>query len=91
MLPAFSVEYRLSVFVSIFADDIKIAAKLKSADDTQILQRAIDYLEKIWCNSNDLHRNISKCGVMPFSSKGTRILSTHMNNIHSKKSINTGT
>lgn len=46
MLPAFSVEYRLSVFVSIFADDIKIAAKLKSADDTQILQRAIDYLEK---------------------------------------------
>lgn len=60
------------VFISLFADDMKIAARIKNEEDTQTLQNAIDKLET-WCHSNDLHLNINKCVIMTFCLKRLRI------------------
>lgn len=65
-----------NVFISIFADDIKIATKIKTEEDTLTLQNAINNLE-IWCNSNDLHLNINKCVIMSFCLKKHKILNDY--------------
>ncbi|RYE19246.1 MAG: reverse transcriptase family protein, partial [Sphingobacteriaceae bacterium] len=61
------------VFISLFADDLKIAVAINSIADTIKLQTAINKLEK-WCNANDLHLNLDKCSVLSISNR-------HENNI----------
>lgn len=61
------------VFISLFADDLKIAKEIKNNDDTRKLQLAIDKLNH-WCDSNDLHLNLSKCSIMTISRKREPIL-----------------
>lgn len=56
------------VFISLFADDLKIAVAINSIQDTLKLQSAINKL-KAWCTANDLHLNLSKCSVMSISNK----------------------
>lgn len=56
------------MFISLFADDLKIAAVIKNHCDTLKLQMAINKLRK-WCNENDLHLNLDKCVVMTISNK----------------------
>lgn len=51
------------VFVSMFADDIRIAKTISSPNDEVRLQLAIDDLRN-WCNVNDLHLNLDKCSIM---------------------------
>lgn len=56
------------VFISLFADDLKIAVAINSIQDTLRLQSAISKL-KAWCTANYLHLNLSKCSVMSISNK----------------------
>lgn len=58
------------VFSSLFADDLKIAAVIKSPTDVTKLQSAIDKL-RTWCTENDLHLNLSKCVVMSITKKNS--------------------
>ena len=58
----------IDVFISLFADDLKIAVAVNSMEDSLRLQRAIDRL-KIWCDTNDLHLNLNKCSVMSITNK----------------------
>lgn len=58
----------VDVFVSLFADDLKIAVAINSPDDVHKLQTAINELEK-WCNENDLHLNLEKCSILSVSNK----------------------
>lgn len=51
------------VFISLFADDVKIARAIKSTEDVETLQIAIDKL-RAWCNENELHLNLDKCSVL---------------------------
>ena len=56
------------VFISLFADDVKIAKIIYSNADTTTLQRAIDKL-KAWCDANNLHLNLDKCAVLTITMK----------------------
>lgn len=56
-------ELGIDVFVSLFADDLKIAMKIKSTNDAAVLQQAIDKL-KVWCEINGLQLNLKKCAVL---------------------------
>ncbi|RYE05026.1 MAG: hypothetical protein EOP33_07750, partial [Rickettsiaceae bacterium] len=56
------------VFISLYADDLKIAVAINSPDDSSKLQSAINQLEK-WCNENELHLNLDKCAVLSISNK----------------------
>ena len=60
------------VFISLFADDVKIAKAIKTTQDVAILQSAIDKLRS-WCNENDLHLNLDKCAVLTIN-KGRKII-----------------
>lgn len=51
------------VFLSMFADDVRIAKVIRGEGDTFVLQTSIDAISH-WCNANDLHLNLSKCSVM---------------------------
>lgn len=57
-----------NVFISIFADDLKIAVSMNSINDSIKLQSAIDELE-MWCNENDLHLNLDKCSILSITNK----------------------
>ena len=61
------------VFISLYADDLKIAVAVNTVADTIKLQTAINKLEK-WCNANDLHLNLDKCSVLSISNR-------HENNV----------
>ena len=63
------------VFISLFADDVKIARIIHSNADTKILQRAIDKL-KAWCDTNNLHLNLDKCAVLIITMKKKGIITT---------------
>lgn len=56
------------IFLSLFADDLKIAVVIRTHHDTVKLQTAIEQLRE-WCNENDLHLNLNKCCIMSISNK----------------------
>jgi len=56
------------VFISLYADDLKIAVAINTPNDTIKLQTAINQLEK-WCIENDLHLNLDKCSILSISNK----------------------
>lgn len=51
------------IFVSLFADDLKMATKIAEESDGDKLQVAINEL-KLWCDTNDLHLNLAKCKIL---------------------------
>lgn len=59
-----------------FADDKKIAVKIKTIDDTAILQKAIDDFVE-WCDINCLELNTDKCKIMSFAHKKSVIKATY--------------
>ena len=54
------------------ADDKQIAVFVKTPEDTQKLQSAIDHL-MAWCNNNELIVNRSKCKIITFTHKRSPI------------------
>lgn len=61
-----------NVYISLFADDLKIASKINNTSDVNNLQKAIDNL-KNWCEENKLHLNLDKCSIMTISRKREKI------------------
>ena len=55
-----------------FADDKKIALKIKGQNDTQLLQKGIDNFIQ-WCDENGMTVNAKKCKIMTFSHKRSPI------------------
>lgn len=49
----------------LFADDLKIFARISSTEDAAILQSQIDSLSE-WCAANCMDLNIEKCQIMRF-------------------------
>lgn len=63
-----------------FADDKKIALKIRSMEDTFKLQSDIDNFVQ-WCKENDLELNVEKCKIMTFThKKKSPIRATYMIN-----------
>lgn len=60
------------VFVSLFADDLKIAGIINKPTDSTKIQNAINRLEK-WCETNCLHLNLDKCAVLSLMTRRTCI------------------
>ncbi|KAI1524765.1 reverse transcriptase, partial [Pyrenophora tritici-repentis] len=56
------------VFISLFADDVKIAKIITCQEDAVVLQQAIDKL-RAWCDANTLHLNLDKCAVLTVTTK----------------------
>lgn len=52
----------------LFADDLKILAKIKSLNDALRLQDSLNKLAK-WCKDNHLSLNEAKCSVITFTRK----------------------
>lgn len=63
------------VFISLFADDVKIAKIIHSNADAIVLQQTIDKL-KVWCDVNSLHLNLDKCSVLTITTKKKDIIIT---------------
>lgn len=63
-----TMELGNEVFVSLFADDLKIAGVVNQSTDSIKVQNAIDRLE-IWCNNNCLHLNLDKCAVLSIGNR----------------------
>lgn len=61
------------VFISLFADDLKMAVSIETINDTNKLQMAINNL-KSWCDINKLHLNLDKCSIMSISKKRDQII-----------------
>lgn len=72
------------VFISLFADDLKIATTLTSNADAENLQIAINKLE-LWCNANDLHLNLKKCSVLSLTRKRNVYLHPYVYGDHTFK------
>lgn len=51
------------VFLSMFADDVRVAKTITNSNDSMILQSAIDNIQR-WCDTNDLYLNLDKCSVL---------------------------
>ena len=64
------------VFVSLFADDVKIAKAINSQSDAATLQAAINKLKQ-WCDTNELHLNLGKCEVLTLSHKRNKIITDY--------------
>lgn len=60
----------IPVHHSLFADDLKIYIEIKSINDCDILQNALNAVH-VWCQDNNLQLNLSKCKVMSFHRKHT--------------------
>lgn len=60
------------VFLSMYADDVRVGKTIKSHFDALALQQSIDGIRD-WCNQNDLHLNIEKCSVLSLQ-RGRTIL-----------------
>lgn len=56
----------------LFADDLKLFAKIDTYEDCQMLQSQIGLVEN-WCVINCLEMNVSKCKVMSFTRRLTPI------------------
>lgn len=68
------------VFISLFADDLKIAGAINQPADSIKIQMAINRLEK-WCITNCLHLNLDKCAVLSLTSRrSTSPISYHYGN-----------
>lgn len=52
----------------LYADDLKLFAKIDSDTDCRFLQEQICHLEN-WCVNNKLHLNVAKCKIMSYSRK----------------------
>ncbi|RYE21894.1 MAG: hypothetical protein EOP45_09010, partial [Sphingobacteriaceae bacterium] len=76
------------VFISLYADDLKIAVAINSPNDTMKLQSAINQLEK-WCIENDLHLNLDKCSILSISNKreSNIVIADYKYGIHSFKRV----
>lgn len=62
-----------NVFVSLYANDLKIAKIIKSIEDSNTLQNSINNL-RAWCEDNSLHLNLDKCNIMTISKKISNII-----------------
>ena len=58
--------------VYVYADDLKIARPIISDRDCYCLQEDLDKFYQ-WCNENKLKINISKCKLITFNRKNTKI------------------
>ena len=58
----------LEVECLLYADDLKVFSRIANLSDCHRLQRNLD-LVHIWCISNNMTLNISKCNVMTFTLK----------------------
>lgn len=54
----------------LYADDVKIFAKIQCLEDCFTLQRSLEQINN-WCLNNNLQLNISKCNVISFTTKAT--------------------
>lgn len=80
------VEGMDDVFISLYADDVKIAKAVSSAQDAATLQAAIDKLRN-WCNENDLHLNLDKCAVLTIDNRRNIIESNYTYGDHIFKRV----
>ena len=67
------------VFISLFADDVKLVKAIdpqNTLNDTAALQSAINKLKE-WCDTNELHLNLSKCEILTLSHKHNDILTDY--------------
>ena len=55
----------------LFADDLKIFSEINKIDDCIDLQQQIHKIE-LWCISNKLEMNVSKCKVVTYTRKATQ-------------------
>lgn len=56
--------------ILLFADDLKIFAKINTLEDARQLQRDIDTIIN-WCDQNKLQLNVSKCFMISFTRRST--------------------
>lgn len=70
-----------NIFISLYADDLKLAAVIESAAEVENLQAAIDKL-KMWCDENYLHLNLNKCSVLTIGQNRNKILNNYMYGDH---------
>lgn len=63
----------LNTFFLIYADDIKIFSRISCVTDCENIQRDLDSLE-MWCSTNGLSLNASKCYVMSYTRKKNPVL-----------------
>lgn len=63
----------LSVRCLLYADDIKIYAKIQSYEDCLELQRALESVSH-WCDQNGLSLSLSKCCCLSFTLKSSPLL-----------------
>lgn len=75
------------VFISMFADDVKIAKQINCPLDAQILQSSINKL-KDWCNLIELHLNLDKCSVLSLLRTKACIHSSYKFDNHTLASTN---
>lgn len=54
------------IFISLFADDLKLATAIENITDSNKLQAAINKL-KFWCETNSLDLNLDKWSIMSIS------------------------
>jgi len=75
------------VMILLYADDLKIAKVIKTQQDTELLQTAIDKL-KLWCDTNNLHLNLDKCAVLTISNSRNKLLIDYTYGDHTFKRVN---
>lgn len=63
----------ITVNFLIYADDLKIYSRIKSADDCRELQNSLVNISQ-WCKTNNLDLNTKKCNVMSFTRRMGTIL-----------------
>lgn len=64
-----------------YADDLKIFARVSNVEDQQLLQLDINSIFD-WCNVNDLCLNINKCKCFSITRKRTTLMQNyHINNV----------
>lgn len=54
---------RDDIFMSMFADVVRVARPIASLNDSIVLQSTLNDIQR-WCEQNDLHLNIEKCSVL---------------------------
>lgn len=74
------------IFISLFADDLKIATSINNIEDTIKFQHSINKL-KVWCERNNLFLNLDKCSVMSITRKRELISNTYIYGGHEFKRV----
>ena len=75
------------VYISLFADDVKLAKVINSPLDAASLQSAINKLKE-WCDTNELHLNLSKCEVLTLSHKRNNVSTNYNFGNHTFEHVN---